>query len=53
MLSDLFDGRSQLLAYHFMFGSGFRVDERNPGTGCSFVADHFDTPSSPTSMVTT
>ena len=26
-----------------MFGSGFRVDEQNPGcTGCSFVADHFD-----------
>jgi predicted dithiol-disulfide oxidoreductase (DUF899 family) len=42
-LADLFDGRSQLLVYHFMFGFGFRVDERNPGcTGCSFVADHFD-----------
>jgi predicted dithiol-disulfide oxidoreductase (DUF899 family) len=42
-LADLFDGRSQLLVYHFMFGVGFRVDERNPGcTGCSFVADHFD-----------
>jgi predicted dithiol-disulfide oxidoreductase (DUF899 family) len=42
-LAELFDGRSQLLVYHFMFGSGFRVDEQNPGcTGCSFVADHFD-----------
>jgi predicted dithiol-disulfide oxidoreductase (DUF899 family) len=26
-----------------MFGVGYRVDEDNPGcTGCSFVADHFD-----------
>ena len=42
-LADLFDGRSQLLVYHFMFGFGYRVDEQNPGcTGCSFVADHFD-----------
>src|SRR4051812_40934032 len=42
-LADLFNGRSQLLVYHFMFGFGFRVDEQNPGcTGCSFVADHFD-----------
>src|ERR671922_49619 len=42
-LADLFDGRSQLLVYHFMFGFGFRVDDQNPGcTGCSFVADHFD-----------
>ena len=42
-LADLFEGRSQLLVYHFMFGFGFRVDEQNPGcTGCSFVADHFD-----------
>jgi predicted dithiol-disulfide oxidoreductase (DUF899 family) len=42
-LAELFDGRSQLLVYHFMFGVGFRVDEQNPGcTGCSFVADHFD-----------
>jgi len=42
-LADLFDGRSQLLVYHFMFGFGYRVDEENPGcTGCSFVADHFD-----------
>ena len=42
-LAELFDGRSQLLVYHFMFGFGYRVDERSPGcTGCSFVADHFD-----------
>ncbi|MGH3111874.1 MAG: DUF899 family protein, partial [Gaiellaceae bacterium] len=42
-VAELFDGRSQLLVYHFMFGFGFRVDEQNPGcTGCSFVADHFD-----------
>ena len=53
MLSDLFDGRSQLLAYHFMFGSGPASTSGTGRTGCSFVADHFDTPSSPTSMVTT
>ena len=42
-LAGLFDGRSQLLVYHFMFGYGDRVDEQNPGcVGCSFVADHFD-----------
>jgi predicted dithiol-disulfide oxidoreductase (DUF899 family) len=42
-LPGLFDGRSQLLVYHFMFGYGDRVDEQNPGCiGCSFVADHFD-----------
>jgi predicted dithiol-disulfide oxidoreductase (DUF899 family) len=42
-LAQLFDGRSQLLVYHFMFGYGYRVDEQNPGcTGCSLVADHFD-----------
>ena len=42
-LAGLFDGRSHLLVYHFMFGFGCRVDELNPGcTGCSFVADHFD-----------
>jgi predicted dithiol-disulfide oxidoreductase (DUF899 family) len=42
-LAELFDGRSQLLVYHFMFGFGYRVDDENPGcTGCSFAADHFD-----------
>ena len=37
-LSDLFDGKSQLIVYHFMFGPGW-------GDGCphcSFWADHFD-----------
>jgi predicted dithiol-disulfide oxidoreductase (DUF899 family) len=42
-LAELFDGRSQLLVYHFMFGYGDRVDTQNPGcVGCSFAADHFD-----------
>ncbi len=42
-LAELFDGRSQLLVYHFMFGYGDQVDEQNPGCrGCSYVADHFD-----------
>jgi predicted dithiol-disulfide oxidoreductase (DUF899 family) len=42
-LAELFEGRAQLLVYHFMFGYGYRVDEQNRGcTGCSFVADHFD-----------
>lgn len=37
-LADLFDGKSQLIIYHFMFGPGW-------GEGCahcSFWADHFD-----------
>jgi predicted dithiol-disulfide oxidoreductase (DUF899 family) len=37
-LPDLFDGRSQLLVYHFMFGPGW--DEGCPS--CSFWADNFD-----------
>jgi predicted dithiol-disulfide oxidoreductase (DUF899 family) len=37
-LSDLFDGRSQLLVYHFMFGPDW--DEGCPS--CSFLADNFD-----------
>src|ERR1700680_562969 len=37
-LADLFDGKSQLLVYHFMFGPGW--EEGCPS--CSFVADHFD-----------
>ncbi len=42
-LAQLFDGRSQLLVYHFMFGFGFRLtDGRRGCTGCSLVADHFD-----------
>jgi predicted dithiol-disulfide oxidoreductase (DUF899 family) len=42
-LAELFDGRSQLLVYHLMFGVGLRVDNDSEAcTGCSFVADHFD-----------
>jgi predicted dithiol-disulfide oxidoreductase (DUF899 family) len=37
-LADLFDGRSQLIVYHFMFGPGWEAG----CTGCSFLADHFD-----------
>jgi predicted dithiol-disulfide oxidoreductase (DUF899 family) len=37
-LADLFDGRSQLIVYHFMFGPGWQ--EGCPS--CSYVADHFD-----------
>jgi predicted dithiol-disulfide oxidoreductase (DUF899 family) len=37
-LADLFDGRSQLIVYHFMFGPGW-----DKGcVGCSFIADHID-----------
>lgn len=42
-LAELFDGRSQLLVYHFMFGYGARLTEERQGcVGCSFIADHFD-----------
>src|SRR5215472_18649575 len=34
-LTDLFDGRSQLIVYHFMFGPGWK--EGCPS--CSFLAD--------------
>jgi len=37
-LADLFDGRSQLLVYHFMFGPDW--EEGCPG--CSFGMDHVD-----------
>jgi len=37
-LADLFDGRSQLIVYHFMFGPGWQ--EGCPS--CSFLADHVD-----------
>jgi predicted dithiol-disulfide oxidoreductase (DUF899 family) len=37
-LADLFDGRSQLLAYHFMFGP----DWEQGCPSCSFVSDHID-----------
>jgi predicted dithiol-disulfide oxidoreductase (DUF899 family) len=37
-LADLFDGRSQLIVYHFMW----RHELGNGCTGCSFLADHID-----------
>jgi predicted dithiol-disulfide oxidoreductase (DUF899 family) len=37
-LADLFDGRSQLIVYHFMFGP----DWEQGCPSCSFLADHFD-----------
>jgi predicted dithiol-disulfide oxidoreductase (DUF899 family) len=37
-LAELFDGRSQLIVYHFMFGPGWK--EGCPG--CSLVSDHLD-----------
>jgi predicted dithiol-disulfide oxidoreductase (DUF899 family) len=37
-LADLFDGRSQLIVYHFMLGPGWKQG----CPSCSFLADHFD-----------
>jgi predicted dithiol-disulfide oxidoreductase (DUF899 family) len=37
-LAELFDGRSQLLVYHFMFGP----EDTDGCVGCSFLADHLD-----------
>ncbi|MEY2558594.1 MAG: hypothetical protein QOE34_2019 [Verrucomicrobiota bacterium] len=37
-LADLFDGRSQLIVYHFMLGPGWEEGCKS----CSFLADHFD-----------
>ena len=37
-LSDLFDGRSQLIVYHFMYGP----DWEQGCPSCSLLADHFD-----------
>jgi predicted dithiol-disulfide oxidoreductase (DUF899 family) len=37
-LAELFDGRSQLLVYHFMFGPDWTAG----CPGCSFSADHID-----------
>jgi predicted dithiol-disulfide oxidoreductase (DUF899 family) len=37
-LADLFDGRSQLIVYHFMW----RWDLDSGCPSCSFLADHFD-----------
>ena len=35
---DLFDGRSQLIVYHFMYGPAWDAGCKS----CSFLADHFD-----------
>jgi predicted dithiol-disulfide oxidoreductase (DUF899 family) len=37
-LADLFEGRSQLVVYHFMFGSDWEEGCKS----CSYLADHFD-----------
>lgn len=37
-LSDLFDGKCQLIVYHFMYGPGWEEG----CAGCSFVCDHVD-----------
>lgn len=37
-LAELFDGRSQLIVYHFMLGPGRKIG----CVGCSFFADHVD-----------
>jgi predicted dithiol-disulfide oxidoreductase (DUF899 family) len=37
-LAELFDGRGQLIVYHFMFGPGW--EKGCPG--CSFISDHID-----------
>jgi predicted dithiol-disulfide oxidoreductase (DUF899 family) len=37
-LSDLFDGRSQLIVYHFMYGPEMKTG----CVGCSFLSDHVD-----------
>jgi predicted dithiol-disulfide oxidoreductase (DUF899 family) len=37
-LSDLFNGRGQLIVYHFMYGPGWAEGCKS----CSFLADHFN-----------
>src|SRR4029450_6297230 len=37
-LADLFDGRSQLIMYHFMLAPGWKGGCKS----CSYLADHFD-----------
>ena len=37
-LADLFNGRSQLIVYHFMYGPGWDQGCKS----CSFLADHFN-----------
>ncbi len=39
-LADLFDGRSQLIVYHFMLGPGWEEGCKS----CSYLADHFAGP---------
>jgi predicted dithiol-disulfide oxidoreductase (DUF899 family) len=39
-LAELFDGRSQLMVYHFMLGPDWEAG----CPGCSFLADHLDGP---------
>jgi len=39
-LADLFDGRGQLIVYHFMLGPGWEEGCKS----CSYLADHFDGP---------
>jgi predicted dithiol-disulfide oxidoreductase (DUF899 family) len=36
--ADLFEGRSQLIVYHFMLGPGWKEGCKS----CSYLADHFD-----------
>lgn len=38
ILAELFDGRSQLIVYHFMLGPGWKEG----CVGCSFTSDHVD-----------
>jgi predicted dithiol-disulfide oxidoreductase (DUF899 family) len=37
-LAELFDGRSQMIVYHFMLGPGWKAG----CPGCSFLCDHID-----------
>src|SRR6202034_4774426 len=37
-LADLFDGKSQLIVYHFMLGPGWEEGCKS----CSYLGDHFD-----------
>src|ERR1700750_2593852 len=37
-LAEMFDGRSQLVVYHFMFGPGWAAG----CPSCSYISEHFD-----------
>jgi len=52
-LAELFDGRSQLLVYHFMFGFGFRVTIRTRDARDAPSGQTTSTARSPTSTGTT